>query len=39
MTEELVSIAEEFNKWLEDMATKYRWDKDDVQALVKQFLM
>ncbi len=39
MTEELVSIAEEFNKWLEDMAKKYGWDKDDVQALVKQFLI
>ena len=39
MTEELVSIAEEFNKWLEDMAEKYGWDKDDIQALVKQFLM
>ena len=39
MTEELVSIAEEFNKWLEDMSKKYGWDKDDVQALIKQFLM
>lgn len=37
--EELLCIAEEFNAWLEDMAEKYKWDKDDVQALIRQFLM
>lgn len=37
--EQAISIAEEFNKWLEDMAKKYEWDKNDVQALIKQFLM
>lgn len=37
--EELLCIAEEFNKWLEDMAEKYRQDKNDVQSLIKQFLM
>lgn len=37
--EQAISIAEEFNKWLETMAKKYGWDKNDVQALIKQFLM
>ena len=37
--EEAICIAEEFSKWLEDMAKKYGWDKNDVQALIKQFLM
>ena len=37
--EQLICIAEEFNKWLEDMAEKYKWDKDDMQSLIKQFLM
>lgn len=38
-TEEAISIAEEFSEWLEDMAKKYKWNKDDVQALIKKFLM
>lgn len=37
--EQLICIAEEFNEWLEDMAEKYKWDKDDMQSLIKQFLM
>ena len=37
--EETMSIAEEFNQWLEDIAEKYKWTKDDVQSLIKQFLM
>lgn len=37
--EEVICIAEEFSEWLEDMAEKYGWNKDDVQALIKQFLM
>lgn len=37
--EEVINIAEEFSKWLEDIAEKYGWDKNDVQALIKQFLM
>ena len=40
MTKEVViNIAEEFSKWLEDMAEKYEWHKDDVQDLIRQFLM
>ena len=37
--EEVINIAEEFNKWLEDMAEKYGCYKDDIQALIKQFLI
>jgi hypothetical protein len=36
---EAVYIAEEFNKWLEDIAEKYRWTKDEIQELIKQFLI
>ena len=39
ISKDVISIAKEFNQWLEDMAEIYRWDKDDVQALIKQFLM
>lgn len=38
-SKEILGLAEDFNKWLEDMAEKYRQDKDDIQELVKQFLM
>lgn len=37
--EELICIAVEFNGWLEHTAEKYGWDKDDVQAIIKQFLI
>ena len=37
--EKAISIAEEFNKWLDDMAKKYECTKNDVQALIKQVLM
>ena len=37
--EEAINIAEEFSKWLEEIAEKYGWDKDDIQVLIKQFLM
>lgn len=41
MTESLtiILLAEEFSKWLENMAEKYNWDKDDIQSMVKWFLM
>lgn len=38
-SEELISLVEDFNEWLENMAEKYNWDKNDIQALIKQFLM
>lgn len=37
--EELIRIAEEFSEWLEDIAEKYQTDKDEMQAIIKQFLM
>ena len=37
--EELLCLAEEFDKWLEYMVEKYNWDKNEVQSLIKQFLM
>lgn len=39
ISKDAISIAKEFNQWLEDIAEIYGWDKDDVQALIKQFLM
>lgn len=36
--EELISLVEDFNEWLENMAKKYNWDKDEIQYLIKQFL-
>ena len=38
-TDEVINITEEFNKWLEDIAEKSGWDKDDVQVLIKLLLM
>ena len=38
-TEEVILIAEKFNDWLEDIAKKYGWDKNDVQFLIKQLLI
>lgn len=37
--EEAIHIAEEFCNWIEDMAKKYGWDKNDIQLLIKQFLI
>lgn len=36
--EDLISLVEDFNEWLENMAVKYNWDKDEIQYLIKQFL-
>ncbi len=36
--EDLICLAEDFNKWLENMSEKYGANKDDIQALIKQFL-
>ena len=38
MLQKLLSIAEEFDKWLEKMAREYNMPKDEIQALIKQFL-
>lgn len=37
--EDLLCVAEEFSEWLEDIAEKYQIDKDDVQEIIKHFLM
>ena len=39
MQQKLISIAEDFDKWLEEMAKKYNMPKDEIQALIKQFLI
>lgn len=39
LKEEMANIAEDFNKWLEDIAKKYGWDKDEVQVFIKWILM
>ena len=37
--EDLICIAKDFNEWLKDMAEKYSLDKDNIQDLIKQFLI
>lgn len=36
---DLVEIAELLNKWLTETAEKLNMDKDDLQSIVRQFLM
>ena len=36
---DLVKIAELLNKWLTETAEKFNMDKDDLQSIVKQFLV
>ena len=36
--EDLLSIAEDFNKWLKEMADKYDIDKDDIQEIINHFI-
>lgn len=38
MRQKLLSIAEEFDKWLEKMEQEYNMPKNEIQALIKQFL-
>lgn len=37
--DDAINIVIDFNEWLEDMAKKYGWDKDEVQLLIKWSLM
>lgn len=37
--EQLIDIAEKFNKWLDDISTEYQIDKSDLQDIIKQFLI
>ena len=34
-----MKVAEEFNKWLNEMSEKFGIDKDDIQEMVKSFLV
>lgn len=38
INEDLIKLAQDFNKWLEDMSEKYNFDKDDIQELIHYFL-
>lgn len=38
MTMNLINIAEDFNEWLKEMASKYGTDKDEIQLIIKFFL-
>ena len=38
LRQKLLSIAEDFGKWLEEAEQKYNMPKDEIQALIKQFL-
>lgn len=37
--EQLIEIAEKFNKWLDDMSAEYPVDKIILQDIIKQFLI
>ena len=39
MQRKVLSIAEDFDKWLEEMQRIYGISKDEIQALIKQFLI
>ena len=38
LRQKLISIAEDFGEWLIMMEIKYNMPKDEIQALIKQFL-
>ena len=38
LRQKLLSIATEFDKWLEKMEQEYNIPKNEIQALIKQFL-
>jgi hypothetical protein len=38
LQQKLISIAEDFGEWLIMMEIKYNMPKEDIQALIKQFL-
>lgn len=37
--EQLIEIAEKFNKWLDETSTECHIDKTDLQDIIKQFLV
>ena len=36
---DLIAIAEDFNLWLHEASIKYGMDQDDLQEIIKQFLI
>ena len=38
LRQKLLSIAEDFDKWLEEAGQKYNMPKDEIQALIRHFL-
>ena len=39
LRDKMIHIAESFNEWIETTAQEYNMSKDDVQDLIKQFLV
>lgn len=37
--EQLIEIAEKFEKWLDDVSIEYQIDKMDLQDIIKHFLI
>lgn len=37
--DQLIEIAEKFNKWLNEISDEYRISKDDLQDIIKSFLI
>lgn len=37
--DQLIEIAEKFNKWLNETSDEYQISKDDLQAIIKSFLI
>lgn len=35
---ELIKLAEDLNRWLDEMSIKYNLSKSDIQAVLKQLL-
>lgn len=38
-TDQLIEIAEKFNKWLNETSDEYQIGKDDLQGIIKSFLI
>ena len=37
--EQLIEIAEKFNKWLNETSTEYQIDQTELQDIIKQWLI
>ena len=36
---DIIKIAEKFNRWLEETAAYYGMDKDELQEIIKSFIV